>query len=492
MEGVLARYVPNVVLARYMKDPNPLSGPELYSFAAAVGFFKCFFDISGFSTLASTLRDKEARASSYHKTVKTHTIARMPSTEGGATEALTSKLNMTLEPVINVIKMHHGDIIKFAGDAMIVVWETEASMDQSFPWGILTYYAATCSLAAVDALTHNDSCLGLHVGIGVGKVTGNHVGGILNRCEYYISGNAVEQMNQAELEAKTGHTVLSHESYGQLTQCSELQDLKMKSLQVENGCYLLQSLEAKAMTLPTFIAPKMTDEIVSCIASYVPGTVKSALKAGQPIKNDGCMRMLSVLFIDVLDVLDIEDPQEQLELANRSFRAIQEATYHVRGTIRQFLIDDKGAVAIAAVGLPPFFHEDNAVRAAKIGNRLLKNGYRVSIGITTGLAFCGSVGSLVRSEYAIVADFINLAARFMAQANPCEILCDETTSRCIREYFTVKRGISVMVKGQKKPVLMFKVGPASNKDHFVNIEHHELVGVDDTLERFKSIEQSAL
>ena len=29
------------------------------------------------------------------------------------------------------------------------------------------------------------------------------------------------------------------------------------------------------------------------------------------------------------------------------------------GTIRQFVIDDKGAVAIVAFGVPPFYHENN-------------------------------------------------------------------------------------------------------------------------------------
>ena len=35
--------------------------------------------------------------------------------------------------------------------------------------------------------------------------------------------------------------------------------------------------------------------------------------------------------------------------------------------------------------------------------------------ITSGVAFCGSVGSIVRSEYAIVGDSINLAARFITK-----------------------------------------------------------------------------
>lgn len=48
-------------------------------------------------------------------------------TQGIAVETLTTALNKSLEPVIDVILKHGGDIIKFAGDALIVMWETEAS-----------------------------------------------------------------------------------------------------------------------------------------------------------------------------------------------------------------------------------------------------------------------------------------------------------------------------------------------------------------------------
>lgn len=39
-----------------------------------------------------------------------------------------------------------------------------------------------------------------------------------------------------------------------------------------------------------------------------------------------------------------------------------------------------------------------------------------AIGITTGNAFCGSVGSAKRQEYAMVGDIVNLSARLMGVA----------------------------------------------------------------------------
>jgi hypothetical protein len=70
------------------------------------------------------------------------------------------------------------------------------------------------------------------------------------------------------------------------------------------------------------------------------------------------------------------------------------------GCIRQFLVDDKGAVLVAIFGVPPFVHEDDALRGVKAGlelhNMLLQRGMQSSVGVTSGEVFCGSVGSADR------------------------------------------------------------------------------------------------
>lgn len=42
---------------------------------------------------------------------------------------------------------------------------------------------------------------------------------------------------------------------------------------------------------------------------------------------------------------------------NKTVRKVQEAVCHYNATLRQFIVDDKGTVAIVVFGLPPIFHE---------------------------------------------------------------------------------------------------------------------------------------
>ena len=104
---VLQCYVPNVVIARFMADPNALTQKEMNSFTAAMGFF----DISGFSLLASSLRKlKRDHATKMKIDIKNDSLS-MRST-ATAPEELTLKLNNALDAVINVVRKYHGDVIK--------------------------------------------------------------------------------------------------------------------------------------------------------------------------------------------------------------------------------------------------------------------------------------------------------------------------------------------------------------------------------------------
>ena len=62
---------------------------------------------------------------------------------------------------------------------------------------------------------------------------------------------------------------------------------------------------------------------------------------------------------------------------------------------------------------------------------LAAGGRRVAVGVTTGRAFCGSVGSRWRREYTMLGGVVNLAARLMQEAGE-GVLCDAATAEAAR------------------------------------------------------------
>ena len=96
----------------------------------------------------------------------------------------------------------------------------------------------------------------------------------------------------------------------------------------------------------------------------------------------------------------------------------QTAVYQFEGSVNKFLLDDKGSTLIAVFGLPPFSHENDATRATLCSITLLARlqsllKLTASIGVTTGAAFCGVLGSQTRKEYSVLGDSVNLSARLM-------------------------------------------------------------------------------
>ncbi|EGZ17668.1 hypothetical protein PHYSODRAFT_501470 [Phytophthora sojae] len=402
-------------------------------------------------------------------------------TQGIAVETLTTALNKSLEPVIDVILKHGGDIIKFAGDALIVMWETEASRGKVTPSGELVYRAVCCALEALHALQvavtsgGNDSesshlqLLGMHVGIGVSDMTGNHVGGVLNRWEFYLSGDANRQMSIAEENARKGQVALSPEAFNALE--SRFESLPELDVVCHiSGNYLVNEVPGDFPPFEphraSFVSPQLepTADLVGFLRCYVPGAIVSHLQKGLTLSP--CRLNVTVAFVKLEGVIEIKDEQKQLQTIHQNLCTIQECAYKAQGMLRQFVIDDKGAIAIVAIGLPPFFHENNCFRGIKFASYVLESGVKASIGVTTGSVFCGSVGSNARAEFAVVGDSINLAARLMAAAPVGEIYCDDRTHKETKDSVHFRDAIEMIVKGKTEPIQVFPVQQYSQAEVF--------------------------
>jgi class 3 adenylate cyclase len=291
-----------------------------------------------------------------------------------------------------------------------------------------------------------EAVLQLHVGMGAGKVTGIHVGGVQGRLEFFIAGHPIEQLSSCEEQALPGQVFISPELH---------KIVKKHAI----GEYVLTNFRLDAiahpLALPALKELPLITQLETRLKSYVPQAVLSHLDTHEYLAE---LRTVSVIFVNlhVTYVDDVESPKTiQLSVA-----AMQAILGRFEGTVRQFLVDDKGSVLIAAFGLPPLSHEDDPLRAVdaalEMQKLLVSLKITPSIGITTGRAFCGAVGSETRREYALVGDVVNLSARLMsASKNFGGILCDETTANAARSSILFKDLAPINVKGKKNPIPVF-------------------------------------
>ena len=82
---------------------------------------------------------------------------------------------------------------------------------------------------------------------------------------------------------------------------------------------------------------------------------------------------------------------------------------------------------------------------------------KVGIGLHTGEATIGYIGSDRRSEYTAIGDTVNLASRLESNAAGGQILVSEATARAAGDIFRMTAREPLSVKNRLQPVNLFEV-----------------------------------
>ncbi|GAB4160973.1 MAG: hypothetical protein Fur005_17990 [Roseiflexaceae bacterium] len=429
----LASYVPAATLRRLSSDPRPPSGPVAQPCTATI----LFADISGFTALAERLAQRGPIGA----------------------EDLTRALNTVFDLLIDLVDAHGGEVVKFAGDALLAIWPTtSAGLAETTLLATQVSLAMHERLAALQRLIIQ-APLTLKVGIGVGDVVIASIGGERQRWDTLLTGAPLAQVKAAEAQARPGQVVLSREAWRLVAD-------RCHGEARPQGMWLIEAVHTPLPPRQAIHTPIPAAAEVA-LRSFIPGAVLSQLSDAQA-GWIGDLRRISVLFINLPGL------ESDLERQQAIMCAAQVALYRYEGSINKLSVDDKGVTLVAALGLPPLAHEDDAVRAVQAAMQIQRSveelGSTCTIGIASGRVFCGAVGNDLRREYTMIGDVVNLAARLMQAAGSLEravgaaevsmpiaaIICDEATAHAARGHVDFETLTPILVKGKALPVAVFR------------------------------------
>ncbi len=197
--------------------------------------------------------------------------------------------------------------------------------------------------------------------------------------------------------------------------------------------------------------------------------VKQMLDNPNSFRLGGVNQKITVLFADIRGFTAIsekEKPENVVNLLNKYFSAMTEIIFEHGGTLDKFTGD--GLMAI--FGAPTVSEEDalNAVKAAitmqkrlePLNKELTAEGFgriSVGIGLHTGEATVGYIGSDMRSEYTAIGDTVNLASRLESNATGGQILMSDATMEASGNLIPVNTLEPLSVKNREQKVNVLEV-----------------------------------
>lgn len=212
--------------------------------------------------------------------------------------------------------------------------------------------------------------------------------------------------------------------------------------------------------------------IRSDLGRYLPGElVESVVRREQDMGLGGRRTPITVMFADVVGFTPMTErlpPEKVVTVLNELFTILTEIIFRHGGTVDKFIGDCVMAMWGAPRAQPD--HATRAVRAAEdmmrwleIGNAGWQQRYGITlelaIGINTGEAVVGNIGSEIRMEYTAIGDAVNLAARLEAIARPMQVLVTAATRQAAGEGFEYLPLGAREITGRAEPVQLFEVRP---------------------------------
>ena len=217
--------------------------------------------------------------------------------------------------------------------------------------------------------------------------------------------------------------------------------------------------------------------ITSVFGKYVsPVVIENLIKNPDKINLGGEKRNITLFFSDIRGFTSISERLEPEELVHLLNEYLTEMTSII--TKDQGLVDKYMGDGIMAFWGAPLDQIDHAKMACSSSLEMMDKlrelqkkwkkedipSFDIGIGLNSGDAIVGNMGSNSRFDYTAMGDNVNLASRLegLNKMYGTNIIISENTYKIVKDKFESRKLDVVKVKGKKKPILIFEL--LSHKD----------------------------
>ncbi|XP_059944594.1 adenylate cyclase type 10 [Mesoplodon densirostris] len=363
-------------------------------------------------------------------------------------EQLVEILNHYISAIVEKVLIFGGDILKFAGDALLALWKVERRQLKN----IITV-VIKCSLEIHGLFETQESEEGLDVRVKIGLAAGHItmlVFGDETRNYFLVIGQAVDDVRLAQNMAQMNDVILSpncwqlcDRSMIEIERIPDQRAVKVNFLKPPSS-FNFDEFFAKCMAFMDYYPSsdrknllrlvcmlESDPELELSLQKYVMESISKQIDDKQLRGYLSELRPVTIVFVNLM--FKDQDKAEVIGLA------IQDACVHInsvlkvfRGQINKVFMFDKGCSFLCVFGFPGEKAPDEVSHALESAVDIfdfcshVHKIHTVSIGVASGIVFCGIVGHSVRHEYTVIGQKVNIAARMMMYY-PGIVTCDSVT-----------------------------------------------------------------
>lgn len=238
--------------------------------------------------------------------------------------------------------------------------------------------------------------------------------------------------------------------------------------------HLLSLISTAAITeiVLFFIIDQKSLMIKKAFATYVsPEVVDIMLKDPDRLKLGGENREITVIFTDIRGFTTLSEKlksEQVVYMLNQLNTPLTRIIIEHGGMLDKYIGDAIMAIFNAPVDLSN--HPDRACKSAlemykkveELSAKFQSEGLpavKIGIGINTGEATVGNIGSDIRFDYTAIGDSVNLASRLegLNKYYKTHIIVSETTKEKTTEPFLFRQIDKVVVKGKTEPIAIYEL-----------------------------------
>ncbi len=211
---------------------------------------------------------------------------------------------------------------------------------------------------------------------------------------------------------------------------------------------------------------EQSTQIRGTFERFVPPTVvQRVLENPDDLRLGGQRQEVTILFADIRGYTtwsEKESPERVVEMLNDYLSLAAELVLGWEGTLDKFFGD--GLMAIFNAPEPQAHHVHRAVdtaiallKAAEDLNQRKGYGLNYSIGVNTGEAVVGYIGTERALNYTAIGDTVNLAKRIQEKAASGQILIEQAVVSQIGDFLEAKKLGELKVRNRKQPAAVYEV-----------------------------------